>query len=156
MPLFGVPEALLSDWGINLLSHLMLDVCTLLGITKLNTHPKCDGMIKRFNWPLKIMLLKRVSQFGAQWDKHLQEYCGHTATHLMTLPARSPRFCSLDGTAGLPWRLRTSTTCHDSELSWRACSPCLQRRSLPWKASTVHRPSTWPSMIARQGQRSIV
>ena len=27
IPLFGVPEALLSDQGTNLLSHLMTDVC---------------------------------------------------------------------------------------------------------------------------------
>ena len=49
IPLFGVPEALLSDRGTNLLSHLMYDICTLLGITKLNTtayHPQCDGMVE--------------------------------------------------------------------------------------------------------------
>ena len=74
VPLFGVPEALLSDRGTNLLSHLMLDVCTLLGTTKLNTtayHPECDGMVERFNRTLKAMLRKRAAQFGAQWDKHL-------------------------------------------------------------------------------------
>ena len=74
VPLFGVPEALLSDRGTNLLSHLMLDVCALLGTTKLNTtayHPECDGMVERFNRTLKAMLRKRVAQFGAQWDKHL-------------------------------------------------------------------------------------
>ena len=32
VPMFGVPEALLSDRGANLLSHLMRDVCSLLGI----------------------------------------------------------------------------------------------------------------------------
>ena len=37
VPMFGVPEALLSDRGTNLLSHLMLDVCRLLGIEKINT-----------------------------------------------------------------------------------------------------------------------
>ena len=37
IPFFGVPEALLSDRGTNLLSHLMKDVCELLGIQKLNT-----------------------------------------------------------------------------------------------------------------------
>ena len=59
-PFFGVPEALLSDRGINLLSHLMLDVCKLLGIKKLNTtayHPQCDGMVERFNSTLKAMIL---------------------------------------------------------------------------------------------------
>ena len=44
IPLFGVPESLLSDQGTNLLSHLMLDLCKILGIKKLNTnayHPEC-------------------------------------------------------------------------------------------------------------------
>ena len=46
VPLFGVPEALLSDRGTNLLSHLMKE---MLGIKKLNTtayHPQCDGMVE--------------------------------------------------------------------------------------------------------------
>ena len=74
VPMFGVPEALLTDRGTNLLSHLMLDVCKLLGIEKLNTtsyHPECDGMIERLNRTLKAMLRKRAAQFGAQWDNHL-------------------------------------------------------------------------------------
>ena len=33
--LFGVPEALLSDKGTNLLSYLMKDICSLLRIEKL-------------------------------------------------------------------------------------------------------------------------
>ena len=52
VPLFGVPESLLSDRGTNLLSHLMTDLCKMLGTKKLNTtayHPECDGMVERFN-----------------------------------------------------------------------------------------------------------
>ena len=74
IPLFGVPEALLSDRGTNLLSHLMYDICTLLGITKLNTtayHPQCDGMVERFNRTLKAMLRKQAATFGSQWDVYL-------------------------------------------------------------------------------------
>ena len=74
VPLFGVPEALLSDRGANLLSHLMQDVCTLLGVKKLNTtayHPQCDGMIERFNRTLKGMLCKHAAKFGVQWDTYL-------------------------------------------------------------------------------------
>ena len=37
VPFFGVPESLLSDRGANLLSHLVLDLCGMLGIEKLNT-----------------------------------------------------------------------------------------------------------------------
>ena len=52
VPFFGVPEALLSDRGTNLLSYLMKDLCKMLGITKLNTtasHLQCDGAVERFN-----------------------------------------------------------------------------------------------------------
>ena len=71
VPFFGVPEAFLSDTGTNLLSHLMKDVCKLLGIEKLNMtahHPECDGAVKRFNQTLKTMLGKQAAKYGAQWD----------------------------------------------------------------------------------------
>ena len=74
VPVFGVPEALLSDRGTNLLSHLMLDVCRLLGIKKLNTtahHPQCDGMVERFNRTIKTMLRKHAAKFGSQWDRYI-------------------------------------------------------------------------------------
>ena len=74
VPMFGVPEALLSDRGTNLLSCLMQDVCILLQMKKLNTtahHPQCNGVIERFNRTLKTMLRKHVSKFGVQWDTYL-------------------------------------------------------------------------------------
>ena len=74
IPFFGVPEALLTDRGTNLLSHLMKDLCGLLGISKLNTtayHPQCSGMVERFNRTLKAMLRKHASRFGNQWDNYL-------------------------------------------------------------------------------------
>ena len=49
IPFFGVPEAFLSDRGTNLLSHLMTDLCQIMGITKLNTtayYPECDGIVE--------------------------------------------------------------------------------------------------------------
>ena len=67
VPFFGVPEALLSDRGTNLLSHLVQNLCKMLGIKKLNTtayHPQCDGMVERFNRTLK-------TTFGNQWDRYL-------------------------------------------------------------------------------------
>ena len=74
VPFIGVPEALLSDRGTNSLSYLMKDVCSLLGITKLNTtayHPQCDGLVERFNRTLKTMLRKHAAKYGSQWDKYL-------------------------------------------------------------------------------------
>ena len=71
VPFIGVPEALLSDWGTNLMSHLMRDLCDLLGIKKLNTtayHPECDGLVERFNRMLKTIIRKQA--FGSQWDRY--------------------------------------------------------------------------------------
>ena len=74
VPLFGVPEALLSDRGGNLLSHLMKELCAALGVKKLNTtayHPQCDGMVELFNRTLKGMLRKHAAKYGTQWDTYL-------------------------------------------------------------------------------------
>ena len=74
LPMFGVPEALLSDRGTNLLANVVQDVCQLLGVTKLNTtayHPQCDGMVERLNRTLKSMLRKHAVKFGNQWDCYL-------------------------------------------------------------------------------------
>ena len=74
VPMFGVPESLLSDRGTNLLAHVMQDTCRLLGVTKLNTtayHPQCDGMVERMNRTLKAMLRKHAASFGCQWDRYL-------------------------------------------------------------------------------------
>ena len=74
LPMFGVPECLLSDRGTNLLANVMKDVCDLLGIKKLNTtayHPQCNGMVERLNRTLKAMLRKHAVKFGPQWDQYL-------------------------------------------------------------------------------------
>ena len=74
IPMFGVPEALLSDRGTKLMSTLMHDICKKLGIRKLNTtayHPECDGMVERFNHTLKTALRKHAATYGPQWDKYL-------------------------------------------------------------------------------------
>jgi len=92
IPFCGVPEAVLMDRGTNLLSHLMWDVCSKLGITKLNTttyHLECDGMVERFNHTLKSMLQKYADKFGTQWDKYLSGYCGCTVTPHMRVLVKS-------------------------------------------------------------------
>ena len=99
VPWFGVPEALLSDRGTNLLSHMILDRCKLLGITKLNTtsyHPQGDGAVDR---TLKQALRKHAARFGRQW------FClGLTGTHRTRPLERKRHFYSLESIAGPPQR----------------------------------------------------
>ena len=88
VPVFGMPKALLSDRGTNLLSCLMQDVCKLLGIQKLNTtahHPQCNGMVERFNRTLKTMLRKHVSRFGMQWGTHTCQVVEHVSSITLQL-----------------------------------------------------------------------
>ena len=89
VPTFGVPEAILSDRGTNLLSFLMKDICKLLGIKKLNTtasHPQCNGAVERFNRTLKSMLRKQAAKMGAQWDQYLSGvlWAYHNTPHSST------------------------------------------------------------------------
>ena len=110
VPMFGVPKALLSDRGTNLLSHLMKEVYELLGITKLNTtpyHPACNGMVERLNRTLKATLRKHAAKFGTQWDKFLPgvlwayRNTPHNSTHekssflLFGMELRSPTKAAL-------------------------------------------------------------
>ena len=65
---------LLSDCGVAFLSHLLMEVCKLLGVEKLNTtayHPQTDGLAERFNRTLTDMLAKKVEKSGRDSDAHL-------------------------------------------------------------------------------------
>ncbi len=70
----GVPAELLSDRGAAFLSHLLKEVCGLMGIHRLNTtsyHPQTDGLVERFNRTLTDMLAKKAEKSGQDWDTHL-------------------------------------------------------------------------------------
>ena len=95
VPCFGVPEALLSDRGTNLLSFLMKDICKMLGIGKLNTtasHPQCNDAVERFNRTLKSMLRKHTAKFGMQWDQYISGvvWAYHNTPHSST--GKKPSF----------------------------------------------------------------
>ena len=69
----GVPRQLVSDRGASFLSRLMLEVCSVMGIKKINTsayHPQTDGLVERFNRTLTDMLAKTVAP-GVEWDDRL-------------------------------------------------------------------------------------
>jgi len=97
-----VPEALLSDQGTNLLSHLMSDDCARFGIVKLSItayHPECDGMVEHFNRTLKAMLHKHVSHSGTSTPVTVKYALGiqvHAASvrYLIILILSIP-FCSV-------------------------------------------------------------
>ena len=82
VPLLGVPEALLSYWSPNLLSHLMYDVCSLLDTTKhkISAHyAQYESMGKHFtqwNRALKSM------EYAMNWEfcPRKMKSCGYNST----------------------------------------------------------------------------
>ena len=60
------------------MSELVLEVCKLLNIKKVNTsgyHPQTDGLVERFNCTLSHMIAKCAQKTGSDWDSHLPFYC---------------------------------------------------------------------------------
>ena len=71
----GVPVKLISDRGANFLSSLMMDVCQLAGIKKLNTtayHPRGNGLVENFIKSIWAMIAKHAQTRGPNWDLYLQ------------------------------------------------------------------------------------
>ena len=72
----GCPRILHSDRGTNFESHLMADVCSLLGIEKTRTTPmmpKSDGLIERFNRSMMntVAVLIDPDNHQKDWDEVL-------------------------------------------------------------------------------------
>ena len=70
----GVPEKFLSDRGYNFLSDLIMEMCRVLGIKKLNTsgyHPQTDGLVEKFNSTLLGMMSKCLDSKSLEWDQQL-------------------------------------------------------------------------------------
>ena len=70
----GVPEELLSDRGANFLSDLILQMCSLLGMKKVNRsgyHPQMDGLVEKFNCTITNTISKSIDGSVVEWDKQL-------------------------------------------------------------------------------------
>ena len=86
---FGPPSVIHSDQGRNFESHLMQEVCQLMGIHKSRTtayHPQCDGLVERQNRTLQDILSAYVSDHQDDWDQwvSLAVYAYNTSTHEST------------------------------------------------------------------------
>lgn len=87
--IFGFPRYLLSDRGTNFTSDLFKNLCSRLGVTKLQTtalNPRCNGSAEVINLNIK----KSISIFAqdtGQWDEYINYYellynsTMHSSTH---------------------------------------------------------------------------
>ena len=106
----GVPSQLLSDRGPSFLSCLVLEVCSVLGIQKLNTsayHPQSDGLVERFNRTLTDMLAK-TARPGIDWDTQLPYVLFAYRATVQASTAESPFFLLYGRDPRLPTELLLS------------------------------------------------
>ena len=116
----GVPVELLSDRGSAFLSHLMKEVCQLLGIHRVNTtayHPQTDGLVERFNRTLIDMLAKRVERNGNDWDTQLPYVLFAYRASLQESTGESPFFLMHGRDPRLPTELLMDSHLFDTRLT---------------------------------------
>ena len=94
---YGKMKALLSDGAGNMASQLMLDVCKIMRVKKLQSsprYPQGDGQIERV-WPSVTKAIQAVYSKDMVWSSQLAKiaYAHNTATHASTgLPPWLMRF----------------------------------------------------------------
>jgi len=86
--LYGTPQIVQTDQGINFMSEVFRDTCSLLKIKKIQStsfHPESQGSIERSHRVLAEYLCHYVSEDQTDWDSgfRLQLTC---ITRLSTLP----------------------------------------------------------------------
>ena len=71
LPRHGAPRVLLSDYGKNFLSKLVMEVCRLINTKKVNTtafHPQTNAIVERFNGTVAHAISMFVSSDQKDWD----------------------------------------------------------------------------------------
>ena len=93
--IFGAPARLLSDRGANFMSSKIEEMCTILGMTKLQTtpyHPQTNGLVERLHQTIMQMIGKLGEDKKADWQSHLAEIVyAYNATH-STVTGYSPHY----------------------------------------------------------------
>ena len=71
---YGLPKKILLDQGWNFESHLVVDLCELMGTWTIWTslyHPQTNGQCKRFNSTLINMLGMLSPEKKSEWKNHI-------------------------------------------------------------------------------------
>ena len=115
----GVPNQLLSDRGPSFLSKLLLEMCRVMGVHKINTsayHPQSDGLVERFNRTLTDMLSKSVTPGLCEWDEKLPYVLFAYRASMQSSTGESPFRLLYGRDPQLPMETALSPTCPREEM----------------------------------------
>lgn len=66
-----IPQEILSDQGTNFMSQVIKGIFKIFKIQHLRMlvcHSQTDGLVKRFNWTLKVMIRKSIQGDTKRWE----------------------------------------------------------------------------------------
>ena len=109
---FSPPEQLHSDQGRQFESHLLAEVCKLLGIQKTRTtpyHPQSDGLVERWNRTLLQSLATSVEDHPENWDEFVRQICMAYSTSVHPTTGFTPFYLMFGRQAKLPVELMYGT-----------------------------------------------
>ena len=117
---FGFPRQLMSDQAFKFTGQVILELCDLLGITKIRTlpyHPQTNGTVERVHQTLRRMIAKMDPEKRAKWPSHLRPILiAYNATWSL-ITGYSPYFLMFGRRPRLPVDLLFPTVRQD-ENSW--------------------------------------
>ena len=102
IPVFGIPEKILTDRGSNFLSQEVSKYLKQNGIQKVNTtpyHPQSNGSVERFNRTIETKLRMLNNNQQKQWNEYIPEmvrqynattHSSHGATPFYIMFGRDP------------------------------------------------------------------
>lgn len=85
----GVPESLHSDQGCQSESEVVLSLCHLLNIKKMQTtpyHTASNSMVERFNRTLTYQMAKILLSCGGEWNYYIKQvaFANNSTPHSST------------------------------------------------------------------------
>ena len=108
---YGAPVSLHSDQGAPFESHLLSEVCHLLGIHKTRTtpyHPQSNGLVERTNRTIIGILRSFVDRFQTEdWDAYLPQCLMAYRASVHTSTGYSPAFLTYGKEIRLPIEILT-------------------------------------------------
>ena len=99
----GFPREILTDRGAQFTSGMMAEMSRLISVKQLMTtpyHPMCNGLAKRFNDTLKLMLKRLCAESPRDWDR----YVGPAFFAYREVPQESSMFSPFELLYGSPVR----------------------------------------------------
>ena len=97
----GFPREILKDRGAQFTSGVMTEMSRLISVKQLMTtpyHPMCNGLVKRFNDTLKLMLKRLFAESPRDWDM----YVGPALLAYREVPQESSNCSPFELLHGLP------------------------------------------------------